>query len=55
MISMAKISWSSIESVGDQSNYVTDIGNNIFKYIQTIQGSINNIRYFKVFVDKFTE
>ncbi|OUM58524.1 hypothetical protein PIROE2DRAFT_16165 [Piromyces sp. E2] len=55
MISMAKINWSSIESVGDQSNYVTDIGNNIFKYIQTIQGSINNSRYFKVFVDKFTE
>lgn len=55
MVAMTKINWSSIESVGDQSNYVTDIGNDIFKYIQKVQGSINNSRYFKVFVDKFTE
>ncbi|ORX41475.1 hypothetical protein BCR36DRAFT_468150 [Piromyces finnis] len=55
MVAMTKINWSSIESVGDQSIYVTDIGNNIFKYIQTIQKNINNNSYFKVFIDKFTE
>jgi len=55
LVYMAKINWSSIESVGDQSSYVTDIGNNMYKHIQTIQESINNNRYFKVFVDKFTE
>ncbi|ORX86055.1 hypothetical protein BCR32DRAFT_290282 [Anaeromyces robustus] len=55
MITMAKINWSNIESVGDQSNYVTEIGNNIFNYIKKIKENINNNRYFKVFVDKFTE
>jgi hypothetical protein len=52
---MAKLNWSSVESVGDQSPYITDIGNHLAEHIQKIHGSINNNRYFKVFIDKFTE
>ena len=52
--SMTKIPWSTIESVGDQSNYVTLIVNHMKQTIPLIRDSLaNSKKYFTQFCIKF--
>ena len=54
LTSMTKIPWSTIESVGDQSNYVTVIINHMKQTITLIRDNLSNSKkYFTQFCIKF--
>jgi hypothetical protein len=52
---MSKLSWGTIENVGDQSEYVSMIQGTLKTCVGTIQELITNKRYFRTFCDKFIE
>lgn len=54
-ISMSKIPWSSMNSVGDQSEYVVSLSNVLCNLIQIIRKTVTNSKQFKWFCDKFVE
>lgn len=51
---MTKIPWSTIESVGDQSEYITAIAQYLEKVVGVIKGMVAG-KYFRSFCDKFVE
>ena len=55
LTTMIRRSWSTIESVGDQSEYVTQIAVSLSNIVQKIRKYLSSPRYFKSFCDKFTE
>jgi vacuolar protein sorting-associated protein 53 len=52
---MTKLPWSNLESVGDQSEYVTLFHNTLRYCIVSVHKDITNNRYFRSFCDKFVE
>ncbi|CAI2168758.1 4401_t:CDS:10 [Funneliformis geosporum] len=55
LTTMTKISWNNLESVGDQSEYVTLFHNNLTRCVVSVHKDITNNRYFRSFCDKFVE
>lgn len=55
LISMTKISWSSMQTVGDQSEYVTNIGINLQSNVAVARRHIINAKHFKWLCDKFVD
>lgn len=53
--SMMRRSWSSIDSVGDQSEHVTQIAVTLSNIIQKMRRYLTSDRFFKSFSDKFAE
>jgi len=54
-LTMSRIPWSSLQAVGDQSEYVGSIIQTIAKTIPPIRSSLANSKYFRIFCDKFVE
>ncbi|KAL7749580.1 Vacuolar protein sorting-associated protein 53 [Sorochytrium milnesiophthora] len=52
---MSKMPWGTVQSVGDQSEYVTMMGNVVTEVMPTIQKGISNGKYFKTFCDKLAD
>lgn len=52
---MIRRSWSTIEAVGDQSDFINQIGVNITTIIQYVKKYLTSARVFKSFCDKLTE
>jgi hypothetical protein len=52
---MAKISWGLVESVGDQSSYVSDLQSCLVDSITIMGKTIGTKRYFRTFCDRFVE
>ncbi|CAG8599991.1 14681_t:CDS:2 [Funneliformis caledonium] len=52
---MTKIPWNNLESVGDQSEYVTLFHNTLTRCVVSVHKDITNNRYFRSFCDKFVE
>ncbi|KAJ1972439.1 Vacuolar protein sorting-associated protein 53 [Dimargaris verticillata] len=52
---MVKIMWATVESVGDQSEYVTMIATSLRLSVGIIRRSLTNARYVRTFCDKFVE
>ncbi|KAI8584232.1 hypothetical protein K450DRAFT_218778 [Umbelopsis ramanniana AG] len=52
---MAKISWGLVESVGDQSSYVSDLQSCLVNSITIMGKTIGTKRYFRTFCDRFVE
>ncbi|KAJ1970845.1 Vacuolar protein sorting-associated protein 53, partial [Dimargaris xerosporica] len=52
---MVKITWATVESVGDQSEYVTMIATSLRLSVGVIRRSLTNTRYIRTFCDKFVE
>ncbi|KAI7874765.1 hypothetical protein K492DRAFT_168869 [Lichtheimia hyalospora FSU 10163] len=52
---MIKLSWSSLDTVGDQSEYVTFILDTIKESATTVGHTIANKRYFRTFCDRFVD
>ncbi|KAI8990308.1 vacuolar protein sorting-associated protein 53 [Pilobolus umbonatus] len=52
---MTRISWSTIDTVGDQSDFITQIQDRIKRYITVFGRNIANRRYFRTFCDRFAE
>ncbi|KAJ3413185.1 Vacuolar protein sorting-associated protein 53 [Chytridiales sp. JEL 0842] len=55
LATMMKRPWSSIESVGDQSDYITTIGNALVTSIKPIRKYLSAAKYLKTFWDKVSE
>ncbi|KAF9570850.1 Vacuolar protein sorting-associated protein 53 [Mortierella alpina] len=55
LLDMAKLPWGTIEYVGDQSEYVSQIHGTLKTCVGAIQELITNKRYFRTFCDKFIE
>lgn len=55
MVSMSKLSWGTVEYVGDQSEYVSMIHATLKTCVGAIQELITNKRYFRTFCDKLIE
>ena len=53
--SMIRKAWSSIESVGDQSDYISQIGTVLSDIARSIRKHLNSPKFFKSFCDKFAE
>lgn len=47
--SMAKLSWNSVESVGDQSAYVSQIANGIYQLVTVLRQELSGTKFFKVY------
>lgn len=52
---MSKIPWGTLQSVGDQSEYITMIGSVLNECIPIMKDGLGNVKYFKMFCDKFAE
>jgi hypothetical protein len=52
---MSKISWGTLQTVGDQSEYVSVLGSTLTMNVVNIRKLINNPKSFKWFCDKFAE
>ncbi|KAF9167075.1 Vacuolar protein sorting-associated protein 53 [Actinomortierella ambigua] len=52
---MTKVPWATLETVGDQSEYVTTIQQTLRTNVGAIQEYVTNKRYFRTFCDKFVE
>lgn len=52
---MGKIPWSSLQTVGDQSEYVTQIASIVSTGMITIRKSVTNPKHLRWFCDKFVE
>jgi hypothetical protein len=52
---MIRKPWNTIEAVGDQSDYITQIAMNLGHHISLIKKYTNSGRFFKSFCDKFAE
>lgn len=55
LLAMSKLQWGTIEYVGDQSEYVSQIHGTLKTCVGAIQELIANKRYFRTFCDKFIE
>ncbi|KAI9356191.1 Vps53-like protein [Zopfochytrium polystomum] len=55
LTAMTRRSWGNIDSVGDQSEYVTQIGNTIVNAVNSLKSALTGPKYFKMFCDKFAE
>ncbi|PKK67113.1 vacuolar protein sorting-associated protein 53 [Rhizophagus irregularis] len=55
LTAMTKLPWSNLESVGDQSEYVTSFHNTLRLCVVSVHKDITNNRYFRSFCDKFVE
>jgi hypothetical protein len=55
LISMTRKSWGTIASVGDQSDYITSIGQTLSTIIPIIRKHFFQPKFFKSFCDKFAE
>ncbi|CAG8705635.1 2645_t:CDS:10, partial [Acaulospora morrowiae] len=55
LIAMTKIQWNNLDSVGDQSGYVTLFHSTLRSNVVIIHKDITNNRYFRTFCDKFVE
>ncbi|KAI9138891.1 Vps53-like protein [Paraphysoderma sedebokerense] len=52
---MSKIPWGTLQSVGDQSEYITMIGSVLNECIPIMKDGLGNVKYFKMFCDKFAD
>ncbi|CAG8441641.1 3122_t:CDS:10 [Ambispora leptoticha] len=52
---MSKNSWGDLESVGDQSDYVSMFQSTLRTSVVVIHKGITNNRYFRIFCDKFVD
>jgi hypothetical protein len=52
---MIRHSWNTIDAVGDQSDFINQIGANIASMMQPIKKYLTSSRFFKSFCDKFAE
>ncbi|CAG8576657.1 10577_t:CDS:10, partial [Cetraspora pellucida] len=55
LVAMTKLPWSNLESVGDQSEYVTLFNRTMLSCVVGVHKDITNNRYFRTFCDKFVE
>ncbi|CAG8586437.1 16596_t:CDS:10 [Dentiscutata erythropus] len=55
LVAMTKLPWSNLDSVGDQSEYVTLFNRTILSCVVGVHKDITNNRYFRTFCDKFVE
>ncbi|GBB95458.1 hypothetical protein RclHR1_02540012 [Rhizophagus clarus] len=55
LTAMTRLPWSNLESVGDQSEYVTSFHSTLRLCIVSVHKDITNNRYFRSFCDKFVE
>ncbi|RHZ45916.1 hypothetical protein Glove_642g7 [Diversispora epigaea] len=55
LVAMTKIQWSNLDSVGDQSEYVTLFHVTLRSNVVNIHKDITNNRYFRTFCDRFVE
>lgn len=54
-LSMARRPWSTLASVGDQSEHITQFAQTLSPIIQLIRKMFSGSKFFKIFCDKFTE
>ncbi|KAJ3027828.1 UNVERIFIED_CONTAM: Vacuolar protein sorting-associated protein 53 [Siphonaria sp. JEL0065] len=52
---MLKRSWGTVDSVGDQSEYITLIGNSLTSSVTLIRKYLTTQKYLRTFFDKFSE
>ena len=52
---MIRQPWNTIEAVGDQSDFINQIGTNIAMMMQPTKKYLTSARFFKSFCDKFAE
>ncbi|KAI9263263.1 Vps53-like protein [Phascolomyces articulosus] len=52
---MIKLPWSVLDTVGDQSEYVSQLQDVVKRYVTVIGRTIANKRYFRTFGDRFVE
>ncbi|CAJ0752502.1 8680_t:CDS:10 [Entrophospora sp. SA101] len=55
LVSMTKIHWGTLESVGDQSEYVTMFQTTLKSCVVSAHKDITNDKYYESFCDKFVE
>lgn len=55
LLTMTKLPWSSMQVVGDQSEYITSIGSTLSVHVSLIRKTVTNGKQFKWFCDKFVE
>ncbi|KAJ3115436.1 Vacuolar protein sorting-associated protein 53 [Phlyctochytrium bullatum] len=55
MTLMARRPWGTLESVGDQSDYVTQMGTQIIQLSTNFRKTLASLKYLKTFWDKFSE
>ncbi|CAG8609266.1 4106_t:CDS:10, partial [Gigaspora rosea] len=55
LVAMTKLPWSNLDSVGDQSEYVTLFNRTVLSCVVGVHKDITNNRYFRTFCDKFVE
>ncbi|KAI9208319.1 Vps53-like protein [Polychytrium aggregatum] len=55
LVAMSKRNWGTLESVGDQSEYVTQIGNVLSASAAVLRSSLSGQKYFRTFCDKFSD
>ncbi|CAO3673961.1 unnamed protein product [Rhizopus microsporus] len=54
-LQMTRLPWGTMDSVGDQSDYVTQIMDIIKRYTTIIGKTVSNKRYYRTFCDRFAE
>lgn len=54
-LQMTRLPWGAMDSVGDQSDYVTQIMDIIKRYTTIIGKTVSNKRYYRTFCDRFAE
>ena len=52
---MIKLPWSVLDTVGDQSEYVSQLQDVVKRYVTVIGRTVANKRYFRTFGDRFVE
>jgi hypothetical protein len=55
LTTMIRRPWSSIDAVGDQSEYITQIAMTLSEAVQVVKKHLTSLRFFKTFCDKFAE
>ncbi|KAI9478178.1 MAG: hypothetical protein EXX96DRAFT_482902 [Benjaminiella poitrasii] len=55
MVQMARLSWGTMDTVGDQSDYVSQLIDIVKKNVTVVGRIIANKRYFRTFHDRFAE
>lgn len=52
---MMRLPWGTMDIVGDQSDYVTQIQEQATRYIKVVGQTVANKRYFRTFSDRLAE
>ncbi|CAO3653139.1 unnamed protein product [Cunninghamella echinulata] len=52
---MTRLPWGSMETVGDQSDYITQLQDSATKFIRVAGTNIANKRYYRTFCDRFAD